>query len=135
MSEPQINCPKCQGELADIGGVQWCPVCGIQIAPGNKPASVRSKRLFWILLVSPAALALASFVVGQMSFDAGIIVGMVALFIGAIGSIYCGCWLAKAACKTSAARFFAGAFFILAISVVNFFLIFAGCAHNVIPGH
>ncbi len=90
-----------------------------------------SKRAFWILLLAPAGFSLTSFLVGQSSTDAGAGIGLVGLFVSAVASIYCGCWLAARFFKTTGSRMLAGLFLTLAIAVVNFLIICAGCIANV----
>jgi hypothetical protein len=94
-----------------------------------KPSN-RSRIAFWILLFTPAFLALLSFAVGQSSRNAGANIGLFGLLVGAVGAIYCGIWMALRFFHEPAARVLAALCLITLIAAVNGFAIVAGCAGN-----
>ncbi len=120
------------------GGLRCCPKCGFEgdTPKGNPEESRRrSPTLFWILLVAPASLGLLSFVAGHFGDQGrnlGVMIGFVALFLGLAGSLYCSVWLARRFCKPGSLDHLV----VLALAVilmgVNFVIIFAGCAPNVL---
>lgn len=136
MNEPEKICPKCKDAMTELQGGLWCcPACGFEGEPAKPqdPFERRDTRLgFWILLLLPSALALVSFVafsVGNPNFDTVAFgFGMMALISGFFATIYCGIWLARRFFSSSASRFWFGLIFILGIGLVNFIIIFAGCA-------
>jgi hypothetical protein len=137
MDEPNQRCSKCGAELAQIqGGLMSCPACGLaadQKKPGSFATGTTSRVIFWLSLVSPAALALASFFASRAplsSTGAGFLIVMAAFGVGAYASIYCGIWLAFRFCKETYTRVLMGLFSIVAIGALNFIIVFAGCVAN-----
>src|SRR5262245_2452447 len=113
MSETFNSCPKCGATMTALaGGLDYCPSCGFageQPKPEPDLASRKiSRALFWVLLFLPAMLGLASFAVGSVSRQTGAAIGVVALIVGGLASIYCGWWLAEHCCKDRSARWLVG---------------------------
>lgn len=134
MNDAPNSCSKCQTPLTELkGGLSCCPSCGFAGEEKKADPEERtraSQKLFWLALVSPATLALLSFLVGNVSRDAGVMVGMGALVAGLIASAYCGFWIANRFCSRSDARVLVGLALMLVLGAVNFFIICAGCAGN-----
>ena len=79
-------------------------------------------------------MALASFLVGRASDklrDTGVGIGLAALLVSFAASIYCGVWLAQRFTKVGTGRVMFGISLVLGLVLVNFIIIFAGCAGNV----
>jgi hypothetical protein len=141
MSEPANNCPKCHSDRTELkGGLIYCPNCGFEgeeKKPDAAANSGSSVRKFWILLISPAAVALLSFALGQISSNlrnAGAAVGAVDLLIGLGASIYCGVWLARRFFTSSSGlRPVFSLIFVFGIGIINFFIICVGCTSNYVP--
>lgn len=133
MDEPQNICPKCLSARTELkGGLVYCPSCGFE-GEVQKPDPSKRTGLFWVSLITPAAFALLSFVVGQSSKnlrEAGAAIGAVDLLIGLVASIYCGAWLAKRTFASDGLRLLFGFIFAVGIGVVNFFIICVGCGPN-----
>jgi len=135
--QPQV-CPKCGGNITQLqGGLAYCSACGFEgeeKKPDPEALSASSKAIFWIALIAPAFLALVSFLLGQLPQDShnlGFGVGFVDLFVDVIASLYCGWWLARRFCRPGATRVLAGTGMFVGIGILNFIIIFAGCARNV----
>lgn len=131
MNGPIKTCPKCQGALTELKGGLWrCPACGRTFEKAN------THQRFWILLLLPSALALLSFLIGQIRDEGnnaaqiGMLIGMIDLAVGLGASIYCGVWLAWRFFKSETARVLLGLLFIFGIGFVNFMIICAGCVPN-----
>ena len=136
MSEQPKMCEKCGCDMTTLeGGLSCCPKCGFEgdkQRPDTKK-SFSSQTVFWLALLSPATLALISFLMGRISDKmaaAAVMVGFAGVAVCAITSIYCGLWLAFRFSNNSGGRFLIGLFFIPAIAAVNLFIIVAGCASN-----
>lgn len=137
MSEQPPICPKCHGEMTGLQtGLKCCPACGFA---GDKEKvdttlpSRRSQTLFWIALVAPATLALVSFLLGRSPGnmrDAGVAVGLGGLVVGLWASVYCAVWVVRRFCPRDSTRILLGLVLFVAIGLVNFIIICAGCAAN-----
>src|SRR3954468_4910758 len=88
--------------------------------------------LFWTLLLSPSALALLIFAMGQISEklkETAFAIGMFGALYSFIVSIYCGRWLAtRRDDGTSRAGTTMG--WAALIVIVNGIIVFVGCAPN-----
>jgi hypothetical protein len=99
--------------------------------PASDPAPKKTRAgLFWIALLAPAVLSLASFLIGAASNDAGAMVGLVALFTTCISAGFCSLWLARRFVKPGGGRMLFGFVMAIVIVAVNFIIVVAGCANN-----
>ncbi len=118
------------------GGLRCCPKCGFEgdtPKGGPEESRRRSPTLFWILLVTPAFLALLSFLVGRTSDKTrglGMAIGLIALPIGLASSLYCSIWLARRFGPSGSLNLLMVFFLLFVLAAVNFVIIGAGCAPN-----
>src|SRR2546430_1785355 len=87
-----------------------------------------------IWLAPPFFLSLVSFSLGEISEkfrDSAGTVGFIGLIVGAPASIFCGVWLACRLWKDGVARYLGAVVLVVIMAVLNFIIIFAGCARNV----
>ena len=138
MNDQNQLCPKCGTELTELkGGLRCCPACGFEGEQKKLEGfafSRAGRALFWVALLTPATMALASFLVGRASDklrDTGVGIGLAALLVSFAASIYCGVWLAQRFTKVGTGRVMFGISLVLGLVLVNFIIIFAGCAGNV----
>lgn len=139
-------CPRCQGDLTQAikEGTSFCHQCGAGISENLLPPPVSGGRIsprflplqkvFWILLLAPCFLSLVSFSLGEISEkfrDSAGTVGFIGLIVGAPASIFCGVWLACRLWKDGVARYLGSVVLVVIMAVLNFIIIFAGCARNV----
>jgi hypothetical protein len=140
MDDQAKVCEKCQGDVTQAlrVGAGYCPACGADISEmrekfsGGRRGS-RSLLTFWIMLLAPALLSLLTFSVGTLGKgpnDAAVSIGLVALLAGAIGSVYCGSWLATRFCRPGGGRLLVGVGIVIALGAVNLFMAVAGCVSS-----
>lgn len=93
----------------------------------------RSAKLFWLVLVAPAALALVSFSFGHISeklSSIGMSIGLFDLLIGLISSGYCASWIGERFGKSVGLKAILVIVSFLGLCAVNFMMICMGCAAN-----
>jgi hypothetical protein len=136
MSDTKPICPDCLSDLSRAVGA-LCPKCGAKIASESqmqplsakqpwKP-SVLSRSLFWLLLVLPAFMVLASSSLAKSEKNAATNIWFMTIPVGALGAIYCGIWLARRFTTNTTACVFAALVSIFLLGVLNLAVTFVGC--------